>query len=67
MVGGKGDDQLYAGSGNDILIGGGGSNYFDCGANGNAVILDFNAKNGDTKASNCKYTITVKTGVPPLP
>jgi hypothetical protein len=67
MVGGKGDDQLYAGSGNDILIGGGGSNYFDCGANGNGVILDFNAKNGDTKSSNCKYTITVKTGVPPLP
>lgn len=67
MVGGKGSDQLYAGSGHDILIGGGGSNYFDCGASGNGVILDFNAKNGDTKASNCKYAITVKTGVLPLP
>jgi hypothetical protein len=29
--------------------------------------LDFNAKNGDTKAGNCKYIVTVKTGVPPLP
>jgi hypothetical protein len=67
MVGGKGNDQLYAGSGNDMLVGGGGSNYFDCGPNGNGVILDFNAKNGDTKAGNCKYVITVKTGVPPLP
>jgi len=67
MVGGKGNDQMYAGSGNDIMIGGGGSNYFDCGANGNGVIMDFNAKNGDTKAGNCKYAITVNTGVPALP
>jgi Ca2+-binding RTX toxin-like protein len=67
MVGGKGDDQMYAGSGHDIMIGGGGSNYFDCGANGNGVILDFNAKNGDTKAGNCKYAVTVNTGVAPLP
>ena len=67
MVGGKGNDQMYAGSGHDIMIGGGGSNYFDCGANGNGVVLDFNAKNGDTKAGNCKYAITVNTGVPALP
>jgi hypothetical protein len=67
MVGGKGNDQMYAGSGHDIMIGGGGSNYFDCGPNGNGVILDFNAKNGDTKAGNCKYSITVNTGVAPLP
>jgi hypothetical protein len=67
MVGGKGDDQFYGGTGHDILIGGGGTNYFDCGPNGNAVILDFNAKNGDTKASNCKFTISVNTGVVPLP
>jgi len=67
MVGGKGNDQMYAGSGHDIMIGGGGSNYFDCGANGNGVIMDFNAKNGDTKAGNCKYAITVNTGVPALP
>ncbi len=67
MVGGKGNDQFYAGSGHDIMIGGGGRNYFDCGTSGNGVILDFNAKNGDTKAGNCKYVITVKTGVPALP
>jgi RTX calcium-binding nonapeptide repeat (4 copies) len=67
MVGGKGDDQFYAGSGNDMLIGGGGTNYFDCGPNGNAVILDFNAKNGDTKAPNCKFTIAANTNVVPLP
>lgn len=67
MVGGKGNDQFYAGSGHDIMIGGGGSNYFDCGLNGNGVILDFNVKNGDTKASNCKYVITIKTGIPALP
>jgi RTX calcium-binding nonapeptide repeat (4 copies) len=67
MVGGKGDDQFYAGSGHDVMIGGGGANYFDCGPNGNAVILDFNAKNGDTKAPNCKFAITVNTGVISLP
>jgi Ca2+-binding RTX toxin-like protein len=67
MVGGKGDDQFYAGSGHDVMIGGGGANYFDCGSNGNGVILDFNAKNGDTKAPNCKFSITVNTRVPPLP
>ncbi|MBV9177691.1 MAG: hypothetical protein JO297_11700 [Nitrososphaeraceae archaeon] len=67
MVGGKGNDQFYGGSGHDVMIGGGGANYFDCGSNGNAVILDFNAKNGDTKAPNCKFAITVNTGVPALP
>ena len=58
MVGGKGNDQFYAGSSHDVMIGGGGANYFDCGPNGNGVILDFNAKNGDTKASNCKFVET---------
>jgi RTX calcium-binding nonapeptide repeat (4 copies) len=67
MVGGKGNDQFYAGSGHDVMIGGGGTNYFDCGSNGNGVVLDFNAKNGDTKAPNCKFSITVNTGVPALP
>jgi hypothetical protein len=67
MVGGKGDDQFYAGTGNDVMIGGGGTNFFDCGPNGNAVILDFDPKNGDTKAPNCKYTISASTGVVPLP
>jgi Ca2+-binding RTX toxin-like protein len=67
MVGGKGNDQFYAGSSHDVMIGGGGANYFDCGPNGNGVILDFNAKNGDTKASNCKFVITVPTGVQTLP
>jgi hypothetical protein len=67
MVGGKGDDQFYGGTGHDIMIGGGGTNYFDCGPNGNGVILDFNPKNGDTKAPNCKFTISANTGVVPLP
>jgi Ca2+-binding RTX toxin-like protein len=67
MVGGNGDDQFYGGGGHDIMIGGGGTNYFDCGPNGNGVILDFNPKNGDTKAPNCKFTITANTGVVPLP
>jgi len=68
MVGGKGDDQEYAGgTGNDVMIGGGGKNYFDCGASGNGIILDFDPKNGDTKASNCKYAITENTNIPPLP
>jgi RTX calcium-binding nonapeptide repeat (4 copies) len=67
MAGGKGDDQFYAGTGNDVMIGGGGTNYFDCGPNGNAVILDFDPKNADTKAPNCKYTISANTGVVPLP
>jgi len=64
MVGGNGNDQFYAGSnnlfsgGNDIMIGGSGANYFDCGRNGHAVILDFNPAKGDTKAPNCKFVIT---------
>jgi hypothetical protein len=58
MVGGTGNDQFYAGSGHDVMIGGGGANYFDCGLNGNGVILDFNPAHGDTKASNCKFVIT---------
>jgi Ca2+-binding RTX toxin-like protein len=61
MVGGKGNDQFYAGSGHDVMLGGGGANFFDCGLNGNGVILDFNPANGDTKASNCKFVITVHT------
>jgi Ca2+-binding RTX toxin-like protein len=67
MVGGKGNDQFYAGTGHDVMIGGGGTNYFDCGPNGNGVILDFNAKRGDTKASDCKFVITVNTPVTSLP
>jgi Ca2+-binding RTX toxin-like protein len=67
MVGGKGDDQFYAGSGSDMLIGGGGTNFFDCGPNGNAVILDFDPKNGDTKAPNCKFAISANTNIVPLP
>jgi len=59
MVGGTGNDQFDAGSGHDVMIGGGGANYFDCGLNGNGVILDFNPAHGDTKASNCKFVITV--------
>ncbi|MGC2681231.1 MAG: hypothetical protein WA323_05125 [Candidatus Nitrosopolaris sp.] len=64
MVGGNGNDQFFAGSnnlfdgGNDIMIGGSGANYFDCGPNGNGVILDFNPAKGDTKSPNCKYVIT---------
>ena len=40
------------------MIGGSGANYFDCGPNGNGVILDFNPAKGDTKARNCKFVIT---------
>ena len=64
MVGGRGNDQFYAGSNNlfdgggDVMIGGSGANYFDCGPNGNGVILDFNPAKGDTKAPNCKFVIT---------
>jgi Ca2+-binding RTX toxin-like protein len=61
MVGGKGNDQFYAGSGHDVMIGGGGANFFDCGISGTGTILDFNPANGDTKASNCKFVITVNT------
>ncbi len=59
MVGGKGNDQFFAGQGHDVIIGGGGANFFDCGLNGNGVILDFNPANDDTKASNCKFVVTV--------
>jgi hypothetical protein len=64
MVGGHGNDQFFAGSNNlfdgggDIMIGGSGANYFDCGPNGNGVILDFNPAKGDTKSPDCRYVIT---------
>jgi hypothetical protein len=64
MVGGNGNDQFFAGSNNlfdgggDIMIGGSGANYFDCGPNGNGVILDFNPAKGDTKSPDCRYVIT---------
>ncbi|MGC2571373.1 MAG: hypothetical protein WA364_07670, partial [Candidatus Nitrosopolaris sp.] len=64
MVGGNGNDQFYAGSNNlfdgggDIMIGGSGANYFDCGSNGNGIILDFNPAKGDTKSPDCRYVIT---------
>jgi hypothetical protein len=64
MVGVNGNDQFFAGSNNlfdggaDIMIGGSGANYFDCGPNGNGVILDFNPAKGDTKSPSCKYVIT---------
>jgi hypothetical protein len=59
MIGGTGNDQFYAGSGHDVMIGGGGANFFDCGLGGNGIILDFNPAHGDTKATNCKFVITV--------
>src|SRR5215831_17270732 len=60
MVGGKvGNDQFYGGTGHDVMIGGRGANYFDCGLNGNGLILNFNPAKGDTKAPNCKFVITV--------
>jgi len=63
MVGGKvGNDQFYGGTGHDVMIGGRGANYFDCGLNGNGVILNLNPAKGDTKAPNCKFVITVGTG-----
>ncbi len=63
MVGGKqGNDQFYGGTGHDVMIGGGGANYFDCGLNGNGVILNFNPAKGDTKGPNCKFVITVHGG-----
>jgi hypothetical protein len=63
MIGGKvGNDQFYAGIGHDIMIGGRGANYFDCGLNGNGVILNFNPAKGDTKSPNCKFVITAQVG-----
>jgi hypothetical protein len=62
MVGGKvGNDQFYGGTGHDVMIGGRGANYFDCGLNGNGVILNFNPAKGDTKAPNCKFVISANS------
>ena len=67
MVGGKvGNDQFYGGSGHDVMIGGRGANYFDCGPNGNALVLNFSPAKGDTKAPNCKFVITVPSGFPSI-
>ena len=43
------------------MIAGRGANYFDCGLNGNGVILNFNPAKGDTKAPNCKFVISVNS------
>jgi hypothetical protein len=65
MVGGKvGNDQFYGGIGHDVMIGGRGANYFDCGQNGNGLILNFNPAKGDTKSPDCKFVITVPPGFP---
>jgi len=65
-MGGKvGNDQFYDGIGHDVMIGGRGANCFDCGLNGNAIILNFMLK--DTKAPNCEFVITVPPGVPVPP
>ena len=62
MVGGKvGNDQFYGGTGHDVMIGGRGANYFDCGLNGNALILNFNPAKGDTKAPDCKFVISANS------
>jgi hypothetical protein len=73
IVGGPGNDQIFAGTGSDTLIGGPGADYFNCGtqtstggSSSSAVILDFNPGEGDTKASNCKYVFTVG-GAPSAP
>ncbi|MGB6528443.1 MAG: hypothetical protein WBF33_10075, partial [Candidatus Nitrosopolaris sp.] len=64
MVGGKvGNDQFYGGTGHDVMIGGRGANYFDCGLNGNALILNFNPAKDDTKSPNCKFLITVHPNI----
>jgi hemolysin type calcium-binding protein len=62
MVGGKvGNDQFYGGTGHDVMMGGRGANYFDCGLNGNALVLNFNPAKGDTKAPDCKFVITANS------
>jgi hypothetical protein len=57
LFGGPGNDELYSGPGDDVLIGGKGSDYFDCG-DGYDTIIDFEPRNGDTKAENCEITLT---------
>jgi hypothetical protein len=62
VVGGKRNDQFSSGTSYDIMMGGGGDvNCFECGLNGNGVILDFNPANGDIKASNRKFVKIVHT------
>ena len=53
------------GTGHDVMIGGRGANYFDCGLNGNALILNFNPAKGDTKSPSCKFVITVGPRIVP--
>ena len=53
LVGGRGNDELYAGDGDDVLIGGPGADYFDCG-DGQDTVVDFNPAQGDTHADNCE-------------
>jgi Ca2+-binding RTX toxin-like protein len=57
MIGGSGNDKLFAGTGITLMIGGPDADHFDCGtltgAN-KAIILDYNALEGDAIAGNCK-------------
>lgn len=53
VLGGAGDDTIEGGSGNDVLSGGGGANTFlfdPSRAEGDDVIVDFTAENGDAIA-----------------
>ena len=53
LIGGSGDDILWAKSGKDVLIGGTGADEFHCGK-GFDIILDYDKFEGDTKSKNCE-------------
>ena len=53
MHGGRGNDDLKAGSGDDVLRGGPGADDFNCGS-GYDIIKDFNRSEGDRKNDNCE-------------
>jgi hypothetical protein len=55
IIGGNGKDELYGSQGNDVLKGGYGPDFFDCGSEID-IVLDYNAREGDTVSGNCENT-----------
>lgn len=55
ILGGNGKDELYGNEGNDVLKGGYGPDFFDCGSEID-IVLDYNAREGDTVSGNCENT-----------
>lgn len=60
LLGGNGNDTLLGGDGDDLLVGGAGADVFDFStSNGNDILKDFNAAQGDRIGLTVNQTYTL--------